>query len=150
MLAPPVRDLSGSGTPSAKQGALVAVGDRGPAVMEHLFLDVAAAPLRLLAAKNEKTRSELGRFLAKQVKEGGRGKSPGRSRPPPSQVPCGPELDALLEGKRVAAFCHPDPLPRAGGQGRRRPRVFEEIGRKLLCLSERPFRSFHQPTTLQL
>uniref|UniRef100_M3YCJ9 ATPase dynein-related AAA domain-containing protein n=1 Tax=Mustela putorius furo TaxID=9669 RepID=M3YCJ9_MUSPF len=35
--------------------------------MEHLFLDVAAAPLRLLAAKNEKTRSELGRFLAKQV-----------------------------------------------------------------------------------
>nr|XP_035921041.1 midasin isoform X1 [Halichoerus grypus] len=35
--------------------------------MEHLFLEVAAAPLRLLAAKNEKSRSELGRFLAKQV-----------------------------------------------------------------------------------
>ncbi|XP_054990862.1 midasin [Sorex araneus] len=35
--------------------------------MEHLFLEVAAAPLRLIAAKNEKSRSELGRFLAKQV-----------------------------------------------------------------------------------
>ncbi|XP_030875252.1 midasin-like [Leptonychotes weddellii] len=35
--------------------------------MEHLFLEVAAAPLCLLAAKNEKSRSELGRFLAKQV-----------------------------------------------------------------------------------
>lgn len=50
--------------------------------MEHLFLEVAATPLRLLAAKNEKSRSELGRFLAKQVKEGGRGKSPGRHLPP--------------------------------------------------------------------
>lgn len=64
--------------------------------MEHLFLEVAAAPLRLLAAKNEKSRSELGRFLAKQVKEGGRGKLPGRPRPPPSRVPCSPERDALL------------------------------------------------------
>ncbi|XP_070274183.1 LOW QUALITY PROTEIN: midasin [Myotis yumanensis] len=35
--------------------------------MEHLLLEVAAAPLRLIAAKNEKSRSELGRFLAKQV-----------------------------------------------------------------------------------
>ncbi|KAF4025219.1 hypothetical protein G4228_017124 [Cervus hanglu yarkandensis] len=35
--------------------------------MEHLFLEVAAAPLRLIAAKNEKSRSELGRFLVKQV-----------------------------------------------------------------------------------
>ncbi|XP_042842742.1 midasin [Panthera tigris] len=42
-------------------------GGGGSAVMEHLFLEVAAAPLRLLAAKNEKSRSELGRFLAKQV-----------------------------------------------------------------------------------
>ena len=50
--------------------------------MEHLFLEVAATPLRLLAAKNEKSRSELGKFLAKQVKEGGRGKSPGRHLPP--------------------------------------------------------------------
>ena len=64
--------------------------------MEHLFLDVAAAPLRLLAAKNEKTRSELGRFLAKQVKEGGRRKSRGRPRCPPSRVAWGPEREALL------------------------------------------------------
>ncbi|XP_060061378.1 midasin [Erinaceus europaeus] len=35
--------------------------------MEHLLLDVAAVPLRLIAGKNEKSRSELGRFLAKQV-----------------------------------------------------------------------------------
>ncbi|XP_070306217.1 midasin isoform X2 [Odocoileus virginianus] len=35
--------------------------------MEHLLLEVAAAPLRLIAAKNEKSRSELGRFLVKQV-----------------------------------------------------------------------------------
>uniref|UniRef100_A0A8C4L875 Midasin n=1 Tax=Equus asinus asinus TaxID=83772 RepID=A0A8C4L875_EQUAS len=35
--------------------------------MEHLLLEVAAAPLRLIAAKNEKSRSELGRFLSKQV-----------------------------------------------------------------------------------
>ncbi|KAF7475609.1 Hypothetical predicted protein [Marmota monax] len=35
--------------------------------MEHLLLEVAATPLRLIAAKNEKSRSELGRFLAKQV-----------------------------------------------------------------------------------
>ncbi|XP_035880357.1 midasin isoform X5 [Phyllostomus discolor] len=35
--------------------------------MEHLLLEVGAAPLRLIAAKNEKSRSELGRFLAKQV-----------------------------------------------------------------------------------
>ncbi|XP_019064368.1 midasin isoform X2 [Fukomys damarensis] len=34
--------------------------------MEHLSLEVAAAA-RLIAAKNEKSRSELGRFLAKQV-----------------------------------------------------------------------------------
>nr|XP_036870003.1 midasin [Manis javanica] len=34
--------------------------------MEHLFLEV-VAPLRLIAAKNEKSRSELGRLLAKQV-----------------------------------------------------------------------------------
>ncbi|XP_058163130.1 midasin isoform X2 [Dasypus novemcinctus] len=35
--------------------------------MEHLSMEVAAAPLRLIAAKNEKSRNELGRFLAKQV-----------------------------------------------------------------------------------
>ncbi|XP_064216909.1 midasin isoform X1 [Aotus nancymaae] len=35
--------------------------------MEHFLMEVAAAPLRLIAAKNEKSRSELGRFLAKQV-----------------------------------------------------------------------------------
>ncbi|XP_044531325.1 midasin [Gracilinanus agilis] len=35
--------------------------------MEHLQLDLAAAPLRILAARNEKSRSELGRFLTKQV-----------------------------------------------------------------------------------
>ncbi|XP_032952982.1 midasin isoform X1 [Rhinolophus ferrumequinum] len=35
--------------------------------MEHLLLEVAAAPLRLIAAKSEKSRSELGRFLTKQV-----------------------------------------------------------------------------------
>uniref|UniRef100_A0A8D1BB25 Midasin n=1 Tax=Sus scrofa TaxID=9823 RepID=A0A8D1BB25_PIG len=35
--------------------------------MEHLLLEVAAAPLRLIAAKSEKSRSELGRFLVKQV-----------------------------------------------------------------------------------
>lgn len=44
--------------------------------MEHLLLDVAAAPLRLIAAKNEKSRSELGRFLTKQVRTGARGKCP--------------------------------------------------------------------------
>lgn len=84
MLALAARDLRGSG------GGLRALsrerwgppGAAGPADMEHLFLEVAAAPLRLLAAKNEKSRSELGRFLAKQVKAGGGGgggwKSPGR------------------------------------------------------------------------
>ncbi|XP_013366225.1 PREDICTED: midasin isoform X2 [Chinchilla lanigera] len=35
--------------------------------MEHLSLEVASAPLRLIAARNEKSRGELGRFLAKQV-----------------------------------------------------------------------------------
>ncbi|XP_031820381.1 midasin [Sarcophilus harrisii] len=35
--------------------------------MEHLQLDLAAAPLRILAARNEKSRSELGRFLTKQT-----------------------------------------------------------------------------------
>ncbi|XP_077018521.1 midasin isoform X2 [Tamandua tetradactyla] len=35
--------------------------------MEHLLLEVAASSLRLIAAKNEKSRSELGRFLAKPV-----------------------------------------------------------------------------------
>lgn len=35
--------------------------------MEHLFLEVAATPLRLIAGKNEKCRNELGRFLTKQV-----------------------------------------------------------------------------------
>lgn len=49
--------------------------------MEHLLLDVAAAPLRLIAAKNEKSRSELGRFLTKQVRTRARGKMPGRQGP---------------------------------------------------------------------
>ncbi|XP_063089292.1 midasin isoform X4 [Cavia porcellus] len=35
--------------------------------MEHLSMEVAAARLRLIASKNEKSRGELGRFLAKQV-----------------------------------------------------------------------------------
>uniref|UniRef100_A0A8I3X1N2 Midasin n=1 Tax=Callithrix jacchus TaxID=9483 RepID=A0A8I3X1N2_CALJA len=35
--------------------------------MEHFLMEVAAEPLRLIAAKNEKSRNELGRFLAKQV-----------------------------------------------------------------------------------
>ncbi|XP_007949614.1 midasin [Orycteropus afer afer] len=35
--------------------------------MEHFLLEVAATPLRLIAAKNEKSRSELSRFLAKEV-----------------------------------------------------------------------------------
>lgn len=48
--------------------------------MEHLLLEVAAAPLRLIAAKNEKSRSELGRFLAKQV----RARARGDARPPPA------------------------------------------------------------------
>lgn len=52
--------------------------NRGLGVMEHLLLEVAATPLRLIAAKNEKSRSELGRFLAKQVRKGGRGKAWGR------------------------------------------------------------------------
>ncbi|KAM5286744.1 midasin isoform 2-T2 [Hipposideros larvatus] len=56
-----------SWAPSVKQGALVAARGRGSAIMEHLLLEVAAAPLRLIAAKNEKSRSELGRFLTKQV-----------------------------------------------------------------------------------
>nr|XP_020753857.1 midasin-like [Odocoileus virginianus texanus] len=59
--------LSGSGVLRAKQGALVAARGGGPVIMEHLLLEVAAAPLRLIAAKNEKSRSELGRFLVKQV-----------------------------------------------------------------------------------
>lgn len=49
--------------------------------MEHLSLEVAATPLRLIAAKSEKSRSELGRFLAKQVGTGARGRmlrGPGR------------------------------------------------------------------------
>ena len=50
----------------------------GPVIMEHLLLEVAAAPLRLIAAKNEKSRSELGRFLVKQVREGAGGKELGR------------------------------------------------------------------------
>ncbi|XP_069866566.1 midasin isoform X1 [Dipodomys merriami] len=41
--------------------------DGDPGAMEHFLLDVAAAPLRLIAAKNEKSRSELGRFLTKPV-----------------------------------------------------------------------------------
>ncbi|KAI5256381.1 Midasin [Manis pentadactyla] len=61
-----VGGISGSGVPSAKQEALVAARNGEPAIMEHLFLEV-VAPLRLIAAKNEKSRSELGRLLAKQV-----------------------------------------------------------------------------------
>ena len=57
-----------SPAPSVEWGTRVAACGRGPAVMEHLLLEVAAAPLRLIAAKNEKSRSELGRFLDKQVR----------------------------------------------------------------------------------
>lgn len=59
----------------------MAAGGTGSAVMEHLSLEVAATPLRLIAAKSEKSRSELGRFLAKQVGTGARGRilrGPGR------------------------------------------------------------------------
>ncbi|KAG8524470.1 Midasin, partial [Galemys pyrenaicus] len=48
-------------------GNAVASQGGGPLVMEHLLLEVAAAPLQLIAAKNEKSRGELGRFLTKQV-----------------------------------------------------------------------------------
>lgn len=86
----------GSAALSVRQGALVASRDRGPAVMEHLSLEVAATPLRLIAAKNEKSRSELGRFLAKQVRTRERGKTPGRPRLPCSREPRGPARSVLL------------------------------------------------------
>lgn len=76
-----LRNLSCYEALSVKQGALLAAGGRGSAVMEHLLLEVATTPLRLIAAKSEKSRSELGRFLAKQVRTRARGKmlrGPGR------------------------------------------------------------------------
>lgn len=88
----------------------------GPVIMEHLFLEVAAAPLRLIAAKNEKSRSELGRFLVKQVRGGAGGKELGRPPhpPPPGACPMALREDARDRG---AASCHSGPLPKAG-QGR--------------------------------
>lgn len=84
--------LGNPGGSAAQREAGSASGsrDRGPAVMEHLSLEVAAAPLHLIAAKNEKSRNELGRFLAKQVRTRERGKTPRRPRPPCSRVPRGP------------------------------------------------------------
>lgn len=65
--------------------------------MEHLLLEVAAAPLRLIAAKNEKSRSELGRFLSKQVRQGGRERAPG----PPPHARCGSvRRRAALRGEK--------------------------------------------------
>lgn len=71
--------------------------------MEHLLLEVAAAPLRLIAAKNEKSRSELGRFLVKQVREGTRGKAPGRPRHPLARAPW-PCAETQGTGKRVLSL----------------------------------------------
>lgn len=71
--------------------------------MEHLSLEVAAAPLRLIAAKNEKSRGELGRFLAKQVRTRARGGCP-------AALP----RRALPPGERGAAPGHPGRFPRAG------------------------------------
>lgn len=68
----------------------------GPVIMEHLFLEVAAAPLRLIAAKNEKSRSELGRFLVKQVRGGAGGKELGR--PPPHRLARAPWPCAKTQG----------------------------------------------------
>lgn len=121
-------DLSGSGVLSAKQGAPVAARGGGPVIMEHFLLDVAAAPLRLIAAKNEKSRSELGRFLVKQVREGEGRERVGPSPPPPGARPVALREDA---GDRRAVSCHSGPFPKAG-QWRRRPRAFEEPGRSLL------------------
>lgn len=106
----------------------MAARDGGPVIMEHLLLDVAAAPLRLIAAKNEKSRSELGRFLVKQVREGEGGKELGRPHQPPGACPMALREDA---GDWRAVSCHSGPLPKAG-QWRRRPRSFEEPGRSLL------------------
>lgn len=78
--------------------------------MEHLSLEVAAAPLRLIAAKNEKSRSELGRFLAKQVRTRARGGCPAALRGGPAALP----RRALPPGERGAAPRHPGPFPRAG------------------------------------
>lgn len=61
--------------------------------MEHLLLEVAAAPLRLIAAKSEKSRSELGRFLVKQVREG---REPGGPCRPPGACPLSLREDAQL------------------------------------------------------
>lgn len=83
--------------------------------MEHLLLEVAAAPLRLIAAKNEKSRSELGRFLAKQVRARARGGCPAAPRRCPRPCP------APLPGERRAASCPSGSLLRAG-PWRRRPR----------------------------
>ena len=118
----------------------------GPVIMEHLLLEVAAAPLRLIAAKNEKSRSELGRFLVKQVREGAGGKELGRTPPPPpGACPMALREDA---GDRRAASCHSGPLPKAG-QWRRRPRPFEEPGRSLLFFCGRVFPSLHRFISLE-
>lgn len=100
-MAVPAPGPHGSGVLSAKQGAPVAARGGGPVIMEHLLLEVAAAPLRLIAAKNEKSRSELGRFLVKQVREGTGGKELGRPltawRVPhgPARRRRGPEIRVL-------------------------------------------------------
>lgn len=78
--------------------------------MEHLLLEVAAAPLRLIAAKNEKSRSELGRFLVKRAREGTGGKEIG---PSPHRLArtYGP---ARRRRGPESVSCHSGPLPKAG------------------------------------
>ena len=78
----------------------------GPVIMEHLLLGVAAAPLRLIAAKNEKSRSELGRFLVKQVREGTGGKELGRPLTA-WRVPHGPARRRRGPEIRVLSLCPP-------------------------------------------
>lgn len=83
--------------------------------MEHLLLEVAAAPLRLIAAKNEKSRSELGRFLVKQVREGTRVKAPGRPRHPLARAPW-PCAETQGTGKRrLVTLARSPGLARGGG-----------------------------------
>lgn len=75
--------------------------------MEHLSMEVAAARLRLIASKNEKSRGELGRFLAKQVRE-----YEEELRASPSHAPAGPGEPhrAGREASGVLLCLHPGRL----------------------------------------
>jgi hypothetical protein len=86
------RLLARSGEPSGRPGP-------GSLSMEHLLLEVAAAPLKLIAAKNEKSRSELDRFLTQPV---GQGPPPPAPSPPPPPPPCAPPHVSLLAGTGAA------------------------------------------------